>query len=407
VPSFYSRIKGKLPSDFGGRYVSMVLQETMLEAPDLVRTLFPKAGYRANDCEIVREFPFRWNGASRRADLAVVSRHDRRPIALLEVKYEDEQLPSCHGQLGDYTEFAASSGRDGIPFVYLTQRQPPADQLELLERARGDVRHLTYAELYHRLQAAAEKSPAVRMLRDFLQEDGMVFTTEIDQRALELLLIKGLGLPHNHGLGRRKNSRPTMANVPGTFEAVLSNVSVLGDTFYSKYREGLFSQLPTVNFAFDPLFESANVRKQFEGLKTPEYAADVHKLGGCFAAWSFQKITVSNPNRYLYVQIGLRFDVDRNKAEDAVTSSVFARVDVYKRSKLFEKSLGYKLGMTEEACWTRVERCVTGAVEKAIRAFDEHDGVDHLDTALQKEFRRKLATLLERLRPQSRKKMAA
>jgi len=397
VQSFFSRIKDKLPSDFGGRYVSMVLQETMLEDPEIVRFLFPKCGYSRSHCEVVREFPFRWKGASRRADLAIVSRWDARPLAMLEVKYEDEKLPSCHGQLVDYTEYAASCG---IPFVYLTQREPPADQLELVAAAPGTVRHLTYAELFHDLAPREADAPAIRMLRDFLQEDGMVFTTAIDRPALELLLIKGLGLPHNNGLGRRRTSRPTMAMVPAAFEAVLGNVSVLGDAFYSRYREGLFSQLPTVNFAFDPLFDSPGAKKWFDAAKdTPEYAGQAQKIGGCFAAWAWQKITVSNPNRYMYVQIGMRFDVDRRqRASKAFSSQVFARVFVYGRVEPFEKRLAYKLSMTEEACWKGIERCAVDALEQAIWAFDNHDGVDHLGPALQKEFRGKLAGLLGKLR---------
>jgi hypothetical protein len=96
----------------------------------------------------------------------------------------------------------------------------------------------------------------------------------------------------------------------------------------------------------------------------------------------------------MYLQIGMRFDVDlRSDASNAFTSSIFARVHIYKRDKMFEARRAYKIGMTEEACWTRVVQCVSKVLGRAIGAIDAHDHVGHIDPELLKEFRSQLKTL--------------
>jgi hypothetical protein len=416
--SLFTRLK-KYTGNLGGRYVSMVIQETATESPAIVRVLFPAIKFDDKRHLLVREFAFETSKGKRRADLAVIERIGGGPLALLEVKDEDERTPRCHDQLEAYIAYARVRG---IPFGYLTKREPPEKDRGLIAKYGGHAYAITFGQLFHLLSRPEKSDPGVGSLRRYLKEHGMVFD-KIDEKSLLLLLIKGLSLPHNHGLGKKRNNRDSMAGVPDAFSAVLGNTTVMADSLYSKYGKGFFTQVPTIHFDFDPLIDwqqrAHKVFKHQAALKSKEpggakagdeestwpepgarnYAASEFKVdGGSFRAFGTQKFKIETKNQYMSLYMGLRFDVDLTEVDSKkVLYYVWASVDLGADTELGFEMVRYRPNLTEEETTRRLEACVRSAVSQAVAAFKAKTKVNHLAPTVRKQFEAQIKVLAKRL----------
>ena len=74
--------------------------------------------------EIQVEWPF--PDRQRRADIAIIDKRIKAPIALLEIKYEDEKDQGNLAQLDDYLDYCKNSD---VLFAYLTKNLPPKEEL--------------------------------------------------------------------------------------------------------------------------------------------------------------------------------------------------------------------------------------------------------------------------------------
>jgi hypothetical protein len=151
MKSFLSRFAHKLDNNYGGRYFAAILREICIEDSSLIRILFPGISntywkdIRENNFEIIVEYTFHSFAviaSNRRADLALCI--DDKPIALLEVKDDDDKLPKNFAQISDYICFC-NKHRE-IHFTYLTKHIPPKRDIALIKSNDNRYRHLLFAE---------------------------------------------------------------------------------------------------------------------------------------------------------------------------------------------------------------------------------------------------------------------
>lgn len=251
--TFFSRLRGHLDHHYpGGRYMAMVLAEVFQETPQFAAAVFGLNGnrpYRA-----MTEYCY--NGEpSRRADLVLLEPDDDKVAALMEIKYEDEKTPSIFRQTLAYSEWAR---KNSAPFLLLT-KEPPTPKVQAL--LSDPCIYMSYAALYREVQrflkAGEKKSrsyPVIRMLGDFLREETPVFNnSDCDEKILQLLLVRGLGLRHKTGLGKL-NSRDNMREAINSLDRLVENIGVLADRFHQDHRS-MFGNRPTVSFTFMPYID--------------------------------------------------------------------------------------------------------------------------------------------------------
>jgi len=192
MQSFLSRFKDKLNADYGGRYVAAVLAEAIQDEPRLIEHLWGRIR-KPPTYTITTEWCFDGQARRRFADLAILDKDDR-PIALLEVKYEDHKSTRNSAQLDDYLKFCRSNKR--VSFKCFTKHQLPDVDL----RRIGRPRQLSYAKLVRALEGDKRlaSSPICNLLCRFFREEGEMFN-QLDQSGLEFFIRRLSGYSKQGG----------------------------------------------------------------------------------------------------------------------------------------------------------------------------------------------------------------
>lgn len=264
--TLFSRLRGHLDEKYpGGRYMAMVLAEVFQDAPRFAVQVFGLDGKRqysvATEYRYSKESP-------RRADLVLLETGSEQVVALMEIKYEDEKTSGVYKQTLDYTRWAQ---RKKVPFLLLT-KDPPVPKVRKLLHTR--CQHISYAALYRKAEGfltAAKSSKAsyaaMRMFTDFLREETPVFDqTKLDDKILQLLLVRGLDLPHNTGLGKLL-ARDNMKEAIAALDRIVENMGVIADRFHDQYRTKLGNR-PTVSFTFEPYVDCYDMFRQIKKKQT-------------------------------------------------------------------------------------------------------------------------------------------
>lgn len=230
---FFSRFKNNLKLEYGGRYFEIILLEVIKEDISILEIIFPSINRdilrdsKKLEIDIEEIFPSKSNVVNyRRADIVV--KYKGKHVALLEIKYEDQPLEK---QLEDYLTYSESKQ---ICFTYLTQYLPSkADSAKL--KSYKNTYCLQYMDLYNDIvKSNRNRNPIVKLFCQFLKENFMIYNEDIHEGGLLLLIIKGLYLKHSHGLGRKVSSANIKA-IPEIWDALISNISILGDRFYNDF----------------------------------------------------------------------------------------------------------------------------------------------------------------------------
>jgi len=184
--SFFSRFKQSLGSDYGGRYYAAVMTECINSDPSLAEAIF---GWKFKESfKATVEWSFPGVSTNRRADIAILEESSQILLGLIEIKYEDELLDGIDKQLDDYLRIVK---QEGIAFAYVTIYSPKPEHIEKLNALGG--RHIYFSDIYNAI--CRKRSPIARMFAEFLREEMPVFEDmKNHDKALELLLVKGLGL---------------------------------------------------------------------------------------------------------------------------------------------------------------------------------------------------------------------
>lgn len=329
--NFFSRLKNKLNADYGGRYLGVLLEEIIYDYPKILGVLFPnidRSFYKEFEPErdVSIEYCFgRAKKKKRRADLALLK--NNKPVALLEIKYEDEKQSSVDAQLQDYLYFVEKNSKQDSPigYTYLTKNYPPKEHIALFDSKKANINamHMTYTQLYSKLGSHAQQSPIIRIFRDFLKENCYMFQTEIDEKGLLLLLLKGFNVKHNHGFGRQVSDK-SMEAVPDVLSTLLSNMRVLGDHLMCDFNE-YFNVRPSLNFSFNPWYD-LNKEVKKHGNKDKEKKADValsrkSVTGGIFFVGINAKFKMEDSNHWLNVGGGISYALDLS--DKSVDTKIF------------------------------------------------------------------------------------
>jgi len=336
MKSFFTRFKDNLKIDFGGRYFEVILMEVLKEDLSILKIIFPsidtKLLKKKNDLEINVEgtFPSKSGEALyRKSDLVV--KYKGKYIALLEIKYEDELREN---QLEDYIKYAQ---KNDIYFAYLTQYlQRKEDVLKLNTLKKSN--HLLYKDLYNSIiKSKKDSNPIVKLFCQFMKENFMIYENEIPEDGLLLLIIKGLSLKHRHGFGRKVSSANIKA-IPGIWEVLINNISLIGDKFYNDFSN-FFNNRFSLDFGFDPHYKVSTLNKDIKNaIKAEEEYLSIdreRKVGGDFFLSVYGKVKQANSDNSLYIEFGYWFSVDLEEKE--LTQDTFASVSV--KGKGFAESV--------------------------------------------------------------------
>ena len=320
MKSFFSRFKDCLNADYGGRYFTAIIEQGILDNPALLKILFPTVDNNIikrfeSECTLRVEYRFpsvTKKSDHRRADLAVL--YGGEAIALLEVKYEDEKGKENRYQLTDYLRFAKKD--NNLCITYLTQYIPPQKDLEFLKKAgRGNIRHMLYSELYRGINRLNEKGAVARLILEFLEETMGIYKTEINEKALILLVVKGLTLRHQTGF-RRLVSDENISDIPDTLSVLIGDLKTLGYRFVSQFGN-YFKSRPSITFGFEPEFNYRMLLKDIEDEIEEENDTGgldpKRKLGGEFYIGFNCKLAQKDPDRWLNLTCGFSFEVEVGK----------------------------------------------------------------------------------------------
>lgn len=308
--NLFTRLKDKLSRDYGGRYIGVLLEQVIADAPKTATVLFPGLDpgiiKKLNDgtAQVVTEWRFPGRGQNnRRADLAIVD--GETPLALCEIKYEDHLSAGNPAQARDYLTQCRANG---AAFVYLTQHTPSEDTLALITAARGEglkAHHLFYRDLYRKLQKVGNHT--ARLFCEFLEEQHVIYKDGFDDdalNALRYLMVRGLYVKHAHGFGTLK-SEANVRYAPEVLSGLIGNVMALAEWFRGELH-GHFNQRFRPSFAFDPMFKTS--ARPIDG-QDWDYIRREDRTGGYF--WVFGDGSVSSgKDEYATFDIGYKFELD-------------------------------------------------------------------------------------------------
>ncbi len=268
--SLFSRLKSHIKQHDnspypGGRYMAMVLKEVFTDVPGFAKVVF---GVDQNgfDVEIERSYN---GGTSRTADLRLVEDGTKKVLAVMEVKYKDQNGPSIHNQIPDYVAWAQKSCGS---FVLLSKHPPEPCVLKRLGTCRR-CSYWSFADLYREVERYRKHHdhPTLRLFCDFLKEDTPVFDERrIDEKALQLLLRNVLDLDNKNDLGRKLNKRERMFEATEILNMLVKNISVLADEFHASYGGNVFGNKPSVGFRSSPWFKLGNTKREIDKMLKEE-----------------------------------------------------------------------------------------------------------------------------------------
>jgi len=266
---FKERVKDAADQDPGGRYLSILLEQVMLEHPvEISRALFPDLSKRqAKEARPTIEWRFQGKRQKRQADLAVLG-PDGTLLGVAEVKENDQRGEHVAEQTEDYLRLVASMRAQGHPayLAYVTKHMPEATTLDRL-RSEG-IEPVYYrdlfAELSRTLLIANGTRPVARLFCDYLKEEGVVYQRPDDMQAIKLFFARCM-TPGRTGLGRLASAE-RMAAIPETLRMLLADAEILGIEFYEAYGKHFGNRfVPT--FLIKPSYSSAGVLKKLRDLE--------------------------------------------------------------------------------------------------------------------------------------------
>lgn len=334
MKSFLTRIKAKMAENYGGRYLGEVLAEVIREEPTLAPVIWGKT--IQEPFYVVTENDY-LGSHMRYADLALVSKITDKPLAIAEIKYEDEKSSLSLGQLKDYLKCVENLD---VCFTYLTKNLLPPAQSRLLERWNC---HLLYSELGQRIEEWAQcpnnsDSPYGKMLINYLRDEGVMWTEVFSEKAVKLLVIKGNRFPTQTGSGRLVSEERMVDHIPSVFAGTMNNMALLGRLIHERIdpEKKIIATTPSIGFAFDPIYSK---KKLLKLLRNDEDAGDdfsvVSKdnvvVGGDY--WTAARYSVSRNERggWCYLRVRLIFSFRKGESlmmhiDGGVYSSKFWKV---------------------------------------------------------------------------------
>jgi hypothetical protein len=365
--TFFSRFKDHLSMDFGGRYFEVILHEVIKEDLDIIKILFPsidrKLLLNKDDIEIEVEDVFHAkNKKNRRADLVV--KHNGKHIALLEIKYLDGPL---EGQIDDYINYAKENN---IYFTYLTQNIPSGkDIIKITSAYNNKFYHLLYRDLYKSLLKLHNKNnPILKLFCNYLEENFMVYNNEINENALILLMLKGLFVRHDHGFGR-KVSAENINSIPALWNTLISNLSIIGDRFYSDFD--FFNNRFNIDFGFDPSYDINKIKNDLNKTQATKNSniKNTYKSGGEFFIITRGKFQSKKSDLWMHVAMGYVFYLDLNRKQ--MRKSLYTYIDsVFYKGHDLVKDIDRKFLRfpREEECYNSLLKMMVDNIDNIISA---------------------------------------
>lgn len=338
MPGFFHDIRGYFGAKFSGRYLSVLLRELARHEPQSFLQIINKIDGHLSDQHALKEVrsalnygtfdadcetTFQIDGRRRRADLEISIEGATR--AVFEIKEDDIHGARNGTQLADYIELA----RGGTLVTHLSRYAPERGDMRRLEEARErgyPVVSLRYRDIYQALSNV--EGPIAQMLCDYLEDIGVTSYREIpaeDYSSLAFGLVKMLGFPHRHGLGKL-NSDQAISAFPGMLQTIFGNLEYLGDVVRAR-NSRLIGTRFTRGFRPHPYLKLDKVAKDLQ--KYPPEEGCIDELSddygqfvdsGFVEFYAHGRIRSSNSaeptprnGKYLYVSIGLSFDLQRNR----------------------------------------------------------------------------------------------
>jgi hypothetical protein len=318
--SIFSWIRDKLEQDYGGRYFSTALQATLEFDPRFARYIFsdfgPKfssqiiKGLTCGEYQITIEWPYVGrSGKHRRADLAITSTADKkRPIAILEVKYEDHQAKSNLEQTRDYLGLLKQFPE--CKLVILSKHRLPEQITGQLKRAGGSAASVLWNRIFLR---AHEKnnSPIIEWMLAFIKEESMIFHQKLIQRDLRYLMRGGLALPGTGAVGKVLTIEAVRSG-PEQMAQLQSNADIL-----CRYIQGIcgvgFSQLPRPYFNYHPWLK-VDAKGESDGFNRPlnniaMTFPEKSRIGGEACFGSRTKLKISNSQIWSALEVYYHIEV--------------------------------------------------------------------------------------------------
>lgn len=367
MKSFLSRFADKLDNNYGGRYFSAILHEICLEDNGLIRILFPGISkdlwkdIRNRNFEIIVEYAFSSsikNASKRRADLALCV--DDKPIALLEVKDDDDKLPKNFAQLSDYINFVKKN-RD-VHFTYLTKHLPPKRDILIVNKNRDNhCRHLLFANVIKQINKIKHPSPAIQLLTSYMKERISMYNPQLNEKALSLLVVKGLSLRHQTGL-RRLVSEESIGQIPKIWATLIDNLTDIGSKFYSRHSS-FFNTKPSIDFGFETIIDK-KVVKDFTNDKDWIWLDRDRKIGGIFYIACSNKFAQKNPDNWLNITYGFYFYFELGN--DSIRTYLYSEVAGNKMEFVEKQIFVRQLPKNYETCYRNLMKVLLKAIEESL-----------------------------------------
>lgn len=370
---FFSRIKRLFPHDYGGRYLENVLKEVLEEDNVIINDLFNNNIWIRKDSFSV-QVEWAIPGKKRFADVAIVKKESNEVIALIEIKYEDQNNLKNRAQLDDYIEYCSDNN---LYFTYLTKNMPPKIDLK---KVGGS--YISYAKLVHRIEKRNNKSHVATMLCEFLREEGYVFQENIDKSALLLLMVNSLSFNNRHGFGKLNTIKRITKDVPKTLETVLNNTHVLGTRFYDHIAYDVFKTRPAVEYRFIPDINIKKIEKRLTSLKKDdEYTAPINDKeieSGQFLSYASFSFPGKGP--YMYLLLGYNHELEiRCDDKNPIKSYLFANI-VGSKYEGDEVSVTINIQLDEDLTYRKLTAIIKKLLNDLIERKDSSISSSNLST---------------------------
>jgi hypothetical protein len=175
------------------------------------------ARWEAKADEFIFKGPF--TGKYRRADICVC--YNGEPMAIVEIKVEDQDADDRDGQLRDYVDYATETG---LPFHYITKYSLSEKETEILGDA-NNVRHRRHYEIAMALRQKRDEEIA-QMIFQYLEDQKMAGYQPLNVEKSDLLHFVRRLLPI--GFEGRANMDSSY-KISQVLEKFLNNARSIGD----------------------------------------------------------------------------------------------------------------------------------------------------------------------------------
>jgi hypothetical protein len=383
MASFFAAIQNWFSGGFHGRHLGLILQEIGRLQPAAIASFISNAcDIPARDLKGARyeaEVSFQPSIGQhyRRADLAVYLAGEETPTILVEIKYYDGELKGTEtkpAQFDDYRNWI--TGDDGRKVLVLSRESYFKAEGETLEFKRWD-------EFARHLRPYGQKSDLIKMLVDYLEEEGIVMQN-VDGYSL-MRYFKRL-LCHDWNSGVLANN----LEGPAEFTRLMKNLKMTSGTYETHFKKAVreaglkvegkegVSKAPTIDFRLinsikPPTSDELSLIDDEDDLVSKFKNGGVVKVSATHSLGNGQ-------TKYLRIEYGMIFEVSPNDSKNAPP-----------KVKLYAEANGHKLHKAEEHVWhersikydwvtdlaetslERVETHLTGLLRKAIDEVVEAD----------------------------------